>query len=170
MATVQAPIPLHDAVVVSPEKVPDQLKKVFASLFMADAWVKWFNNLTTVIQATPVRVSITTLDTQSASISATSIPAGTLGAGTYRVSYYARITTAASVSSSLTVSFQWVDGGASCSVSGTAITGNLTTSTGTGTFIVNIDQATPFTYSTTYASNAAGMVYTVTIILESISA
>ena len=165
----QSPIPLHDPVVESNEKTPPALKKIFSTLFMTDAWVKWFNSLTTTIQSTPVRLSAQTLTAQTASIASTSVPTGSIAAGLYRLSYYFRITTPASVSSSLIVGFTWTDGGVTCNFASAAVTGNTTSTTGTGTLLVNVDQAAPLTYNTTYVSVGTAMAYSLSIVLEEIN-
>ena len=105
---------------------------------------------------------------QSASIATTSLPTdGDLSAGLYRVTYYARITTAAGVSSSLTVNFGWTDGAISQTHSGAAMTGNSNTTWQTDSILIYVDAATPISYSTTYASDAAGaMQYQLFVTLE----
>ena len=109
---------------------------------------------------------------ENSSIATTSLPTdGDLSAGLYRVTFYARITTAAGVSSSLTVNFGWTDGAVSQTHSGAAMTGNTTTTWQTGSILIYVDAATPITYSTTYASNAAGaMFYQLFVTLERMAA
>jgi len=130
----------------------------------------WLLSLTTAIQAAARVGTIVTLTAKSASIGSTAINTTTLGAGLYRLTFYARVTTAAAVSSSLTVTFGWTESGVSCAASATAMTGNTTTTTGTGTILVLADANTSLTYSTTYASNpGAAMVYRLTITAEQLA-
>lgn len=106
---------------------------------------------------------------QHASILTTPMPLPSLATGLYRVSYYAAITTADGVSSSLTVTLTWTESTLSKSVSGTAITGNTTTTVQSGTALLVLDAASPISYSTVYASNTpATMQYRLTILLEAL--
>src|SRR5687768_2600555 len=96
------PIPLSDAIAraarreYTARREPDPLEG-----HVTRPWQDWFSNLLRIIGAVPTSVrSVSPVD-QSASIAATDIAGGTIGAGLYRLSYYARITQAASVSSSL---------------------------------------------------------------------
>lgn len=124
------------------------------------------------LEAAPAGFDPVALTGQGAAIATTSIPTdGDLSAGLYRVTWYARITTAAGVSSSLTVSFGWTDGAISQTHSGAAITGNTTTTFQSGTLLLRTDAASPITYATTYASNAAGVMrYSLYITLERLAA
>ena len=65
-------------------------------------WQVWLRNLTTTVNDAPVRIQTVSVSGQAASISTTSIPASSLSAGLYRVTWYLRITTAAATSSSVT--------------------------------------------------------------------
>src|SRR5204863_5568747 len=104
---------------------------------------------------------------QSASISTTAIPMGTIAAGLYRVQWEARITTPGTVSSSLTITISYTDDGVSCSQSGAAITGNTTSTVQSGVILVESDQTVPISYATTYASaGATAMVYKLNVTCE----
>lgn len=106
---------------------------------------------------------------QNASIGATAITSETLTAGLYQIIYYARITSAAPTTSSLTVNIAWDDGIVSCPHSFTPITGNTISTTGSESYMVLIDSP-PITFSTTYASNTAGtMQYSLHIALIAIA-
>lgn len=131
------------------------------------ALLTWFRNIRQAIDATPSQITTpVTLTAQSASIGVTPIPSDPLAPGLYSVTYYARITTAAVTSSSLTVTLFWTDGGVSCTHAFTALTGNTVSTTGSDSYLLRIDQATPISYSTTYASNGAGeMVYSLDLVL-----
>jgi hypothetical protein len=92
---------------------------------------------------------------------------GTLDAGTYRISYYARITRAATVNSSLTIDFDWVDGGVTQTFTGAAMVGNTTTTHQELSFPIVIDQLTAVRYTATYASaGATSMQFKLYIALE----
>jgi hypothetical protein len=111
------------------------------------------------------------LTNQSASIGATDFSGGGLSAGLYRLTYYTRITQAATTSSSLTVTLDWQDGGVAPSISGAAITGNTTTTIQSNTVLVRIDGSSPVRYSTTYSSvGATPMKHSLYITLEEVLA
>lgn len=107
------------------------------------------------------------LATQTASIGATPLTTTPLSAGLYRVSWYARVTKSGGVSSSLTVTLGWTEGGVSLTLSGAAITGNLVTSVQSGIAFLLLDDGAPITYATTYASNPANdMEYELVVNVE----
>lgn len=134
-------------------------------------WLTWLRGLREQVDLNPSRITTVSLANQNASIGTTAIPTSTLVAGLYQAQYFARVTTAAVTSSSLTVTFTATDDAQSYSLSGTAITGNTVDSTGTGTFLLSVDGASPVSYSTTYASNGAGqMVYKLEIVLTLVAA
>lgn len=109
------------------------------------------------------------LTEQAAAIAATPIPLPELQSGLYIVRYYARITTPASVNSSLTVTFTCTESGLSIPQSGQAITGNTTTTAKSESFVLLVDANSPITYATAYVSNLAGMKYRLTITVEALS-
>lgn len=130
---------------------------------------QWLLSLTGRVQQSPQVLSPVVLTTQAASIGATPIPLAALAPGTYRVSYYARITQAATINSSLAVTLQWTDGGIGQTATFAAIVGNTTATSQNGSIVVNIDQATSLTYSTVYASaGATPMQYALTIVPEAL--
>ena len=100
-----------------------------------------------------------------------------LPAGLYRISCYAHVTQAATVSSSLTVTLWWTEGGASKSYSGAAITGSTTTTTQSLSVLVRMDASAlqlcnpSYLYTTTYGSvGATVMKYSLDVTLELIKA
>lgn len=138
---------------------------------VALSWLNWFTSLQTDVGAAPVRRKTVTLTGQAASIGATAIPLGSLASGLYRVSYLARVTTPATTSSSLVVTVGFTNGGVACSLSGTAMTGNTTSTVQSGSQLVAIDRASPVTYATTYASvGATAMVYSLWLVFEEVDA
>lgn len=137
------PVPFRNAIARMP------------GLFVSDEWLRWLTAVLNAIGAAAQKVGTVGLTTQGAAIASTSIPTPTLGAGLYRVSFYARITRAATVSSSLTVTVSWVDGGVTCSQSFVAVTGNTTATTQSGSVLVRADEATSINYATAYASSGA---------------
>lgn len=105
------------------------------------------------------------LTSQAAAIGATPLSVGSSG-GFYRVNVYARITQAASVSSSLTPTFRWTQGVA-LSRTYTALTGNTTATYLVDVFAFRMDANTSLTYETAYASvGGTPMQYSLEIAVE----
>ncbi len=139
-------------------------------LMLPRVWIDWFTALTLRVDANPTTFSPAQLVNQGAAIGTTPIPVDNLSQGLYRITYSARITTAATVSSSLTITLGWTDGGVSCTLAGAALTGNTVSSVQGGTIMVANDQAAPLTYAVAYASvGATSMVYALSIFVEQIS-
>lgn len=112
----------------------------------------WLLSLADRLNTTPNIVASATGSTQSAAISATAFTVPSVIPGLYRLSMAARITRAATTSSSLTVTFGWTQAVA-CTSSSVAMTGNTTSTTGTYTVLIRVDQDSSMTYATTYASS-----------------
>lgn len=130
-------------------------------------WLTWFVTMRRLLNACARVIATVSLTTQGASIGATALPTGTLKPGLYRVSYYARISRAATTSSSLTVTVGFTHGGVACTIAGSAMTGNTTATVQTGTMLVKVDQNTSLTYATTYASvGGTSMQYALDVIAE----
>jgi hypothetical protein len=133
---------------------------------MTKAFENWLRALVKRAQSAAYQaVAAVSVSGQNAAIALTSlIPSAN---GRYRVSYHARVTTAAGVSSSLQVTITATEGGVTCNYADAAYTGNATNAPQSGSFVVKADPSTPLSYSTAYASNAAGaMVYTLDITVE----
>jgi hypothetical protein len=161
-----APIPLQDAIARAPRSENDQLAG-----FLTDPWVEFFNRWVGQTNASPFVQNSVAVTAQSASIGATDFSGGALGAGYYRLTYYARITQAAGTSSSLTVTFSWTESAVALAVSGAAMTGNTTTTVQSGSVMVLIDDAAPISYSTTYASvGVPVMQYRLSVVIEDVQA
>lgn len=140
------------------------------SPFLSQELVDWLLEQQSRTQSAPSVNGSVTLTAQAASIGATPVPMPDLTAGSYLVSVFARITTAAVTSSSLTIVIGFTSGGISCSLPIAAMTGN-TTATVNVPFValVNSDANAPITYTVTYASNGAGeMKYTLTVIVAAV--
>lgn len=122
-------------------------------------------------EASAARVgSATTQPGLSAAVSTTALELGALSAGYYRVSVYVRVTTAATVSSSITPTIAHTDNGIACSQAGDALTANSVSVPKSWTFVVYADASSPISYSVAYASvGATAAVYKVTIVVEEVS-
>jgi hypothetical protein len=136
--------------------------------FLTKTAGQWLLSLTTRLQSSPTVPFSLALVGQGASIAASdliAIPAS----GLYRVSYRARVTTAATSSSSLTVTITSTDGGVACAMSSGAYTGNAVNAPVSGWALVRTDAGVPITYATTYASaGATAMVYRLDLIVEAL--
>lgn len=160
--TYPFPMPINDPM---SRQRPDRR----GGLFVTDEWAKYLSYRDLAIDRAPSRVNDTgvALTAQGAAIATTSINTGSLSAGLYRVSYYARITRAATTSSSLTVTLRFTDGSVACAYSGAAITGNTTATFQSGSQVFHIDAASTISYETAYASvGATSMQYSLYIVVE----
>lgn len=133
-------------------------------------WVDFFTVSQQAQSVTPTLLVGVHLTAQTASIAATPFSTPALSAASYRITYYFRVTTAASISSSLLVTLSWTQGGVSCSKSFAAVTGNTTATTDSGSYTVTVDQASPINYATTYASVGTPMAYSLDVFMETIPA
>lgn len=162
-----APLPTSDAITRPPrtdlpEGVTDQLAGT-----LTDTWIEYFQRLVAQVTASPFVKNQVSVANGNASIGATDFSTGGLGAGLFRITYYAAIVQAASTSSSLTVTFSWTDRSVAKALAGSAITGNTTATVQTGSLMVRIDSNTPIRYATTYASvGGTPMNYDLRITLE----
>ena len=138
---------------------------------LSEGWGYFLTTLLNIVNICPSRQGSAEAHLQNASIAATDLTDGTFGAGLYRLTYYARVTKAAGVSSSLQVTFAWTDHAIAQTSSGAAMTGNTTTTQQSGTVLVYSNAASPISYSTTYASNGAGeMEYSLYVVIERVQA
>lgn len=133
-------------------------------------WGRWFDILRTSVGNAAVTLGDpVALTNQGASISTTAIPLLALANGYYKVNWYARVTTADAVSSSLAVTIGWTESSVSLTKAFTALTGNTTSTVDGQSVVVLIDQNSALTYATTYASNTPGaMRYRLSVIVESV--
>ena len=159
-----APPPSNDSVIELDETRRDRRDP----FYLAKSWLLWLQEaVVTRVQNAPELRTAVVLTAQNAAIGATPIPLATVTAGRYRVSYFARITTPDGVSSSLTISIGFTDGGVACTQSGAAMTGNAVTTTQSGSIVVQSDANAPLTYAVLYASNTPGaMGYRLSVVCE----
>jgi hypothetical protein len=157
MSANLAPPPLQTPLVESPR-----------TGMITRAWFNWFLGVLTRVQgaATAIPSAAVELTGQTASIGVTSLMPNA-PAGLYRVSWRFRVTTAAGVASSLTVSIHSTDDAVACQQDSVAYAGNVTTRPQSGSVLVWADPGSVLSYSTTYTSNpAAAMVYDLALYLE----
>lgn len=143
---------------------------------VSKAWEYFFRWVQALVNVAPQVIGTVALTTQAASIPATIIattfparPNIRLLPGFYRVSYYTRLTQAATTSSELTISIRWVDGGVTITQAGTLLNGNTTSIYQTTSFLVRVDEAQQISYLTTYVSvGGTPMQYRLHITVEAI--
>ena len=137
---------------------------------ISSVWFNYLDGQRRDLNASAQAVAtVSTSTTQNAAIGTTALLT-TTAAGLYRVTWYLRITQAAGVSSSVTVTIAWTESAVALAYSGTAVTGNTTTTTQSDTKLVRADGATPITYSTAYASNPVGVMnYRLDLVVERVA-
>jgi len=161
------PVPIRDDV-LEPQNVKVALGTragILASKISV-TWQTWLRSLVLAVNSSSQALGQAALSGATAATAPTAIQTPTLNAGLYRVSWYARITTPASVSSSLTVTIHWTDGGIVCSVSGAAMTGNTTSTVQSGSVLVQVDPNTTINYETAYTSVGTPMAYALDVVAE----
>jgi hypothetical protein len=139
--------------------------------FISTEWSNWLQQSLVPRAEGSAQVSaVVVLTGQAASIGTTPVPMTAIQPGLYRVSWYLRVTQAATTSSSIQVTLGWTDGAVNCSRSGAAETGNTTSTTQSGEAFIRIDGVTPINYSTTYASvGGTPMKYRLDLVVELVS-
>lgn len=145
-----------------------RITRVWLDYFVGPAPGSAFALAQGIQAAVTLPVAPTRLTGQVATIPSTPFPLGTNPGGLFRLSFYARITTPGSVSSSLTVSFSWTDGAVACSVSSAAMTGNTTGSTLSGSTLIQSDASSPIDFSALYASVGTPMAFSLAVMLETV--
>ena len=129
----------------------------------------WLLSLVDRLNATPHLLDTVQASAQEASISATDFAILSVSPGMYRLSMGARISRAATTSSSLIVTFGWTSGGVSCTTASPAMTGNTTATVGSMTVLVRVDEATAITYATTHVSvGGTKMQYSLDVCCEQV--
>lgn len=119
-------------------------------LLSVPAWVKSAEQRTldAALAATPV--------VRAAGLPAAVAPTASAPPALYKLSYYLRIVRPATVSSSVTVTIRWTDGGIAQSFTFAAVTGNTTdTVQNVPEILIRVDPGTEVTIETAYASVGA---------------
>lgn len=142
---ILAPLPMAPGKPVPPKR------------YMGDRWQRWMSMLQSLLTVAATRLAQVALTAQAATIAATSIPIADLASSNLRlrINVYARITRAATATSSLQVDVTWVDGGVVCTRTIGPETGNATTDYLADSVVIRADQNTLVEYSTTYGSTGA---------------
>ena len=175
MAQVVAYPPLDQPItqIVKPKHPWEQFNP---SGLVTRTWEYFFRWVQALLNVASQVIGSVELTAQAASIAATviaatfpTLPNERLLPGVYRVSYYTRVTQAATTSSELTISIRWVDGAVTITQAGTLLNGNTTSTYQTGTFLIRVDSESSVSYLTTYASvGGTPMQYRLNIKLEAV--
>lgn len=163
------PIPVHERIVTlrNRRRYPRPGDSDPQEGMATRSWIEWLTNQSTIQSQSPRRLHSVELQDQAASIAATDVSDGTLEAGLYRISYYATISQAATVSSSLTVALDWADRTETKTLTGVAVTANSLGTAQLGGGLIRVDRASPVRYTVTYASvGATAMKYDLALTLE----
>jgi hypothetical protein len=140
------------AMTLSPAPERNAITSKEQQFMVLPEWIRWFRRIVAAINAGASQLGLVALVTQGAAIAATDIELPILAAGLYRVTWYERVTRAATTSSSLGFILKWTDGGVAMTYTDTAITGNTTATFRSYTQMVRVDEGTTLKYQTTYAS------------------
>lgn len=148
-----APIPAEDPVVRPPR--PGRPNDPLAWR-LTEPFVGFFTRMASNVNLSPAIINDASLGDQAASIAATDLAGAALPEGRYSLMYWLTIVQAASVSSSIQITFSWTYRAVTKSASGAAITSNLTSANQSGSLPMFVsDGSSPITYATTYASSGA---------------
>lgn len=142
---------------------------VSGELLELRVWPQWLTKLVAAVNAAPSEVGTVSLTAQAATIPTTTLPTPVLGAGLYRLTAYLRVTQAATVSSSLTLTLGWTDGAVACTSTQAALIGNTTSTTQATSLVVHADAASLITDQVTYVSvGATPMQYALYVRVEAL--
>lgn len=151
-------------IIVSP---PTRVAAVDTARYFTREWRNYLLALQNATSASPQILLELGLTGQHASIVTTPMTLPAVSAGFYRVTIYQTVTTVDAVSSSLITTIGWTDLGNAKTFSTAAMTGNTTATNDSVVRMIHIDNASPITYATTYASNTPNaMNYAIGIVVE----
>jgi hypothetical protein len=130
-------------------------------------WVLWFYSILNYTAVNPDIVANLTVSDLAVAIN----PAETVltfpGSGLYRLQVLTRVTQAATISSSVQVTIAWTAGGAAQAITGALLNGNTLQTQEAIERLIDADEGTDLTITTTYTSSGATpMQYRTSVILE----
>lgn len=132
------------------------------------SWYRWLSQLVVRVLASALVLASVHRTGISSSIVATTIYTPTQP-GTYRVSWTVQVTTAASIASSVAVTLTWIAGTVTQTEAFTALTGNATTTHGSGSVLIRPDSSQPIKYATTYSTTGTAMVHGLDVTVEQVA-
>lgn len=152
MATEQGPIfPFKEAIA--------------GELLVTPRWRTWLLYLREAVDLTPISVPVPPRLNQAASIPATAMDGGSLGAGLYAISWYLEVVTTQPVSS-VQVTINWVSLGVAKTYQAPVVDGSVANAVQVNQrLLIYSDAASPITYTLAYVG--ATMVYSFRPVLQS---
>lgn len=154
----------------APIRDPIAVEDKDGRLLLPRVWIDWFASLGLQIDRQTTTLNVVELFNLSGNIPPTPIPLDSLSEGLFRITYYTRINLAAAVSSSLQITLGWTDNAVTCFIAADPLTTNTVGTVQSNTIMVRNDQASPITYSVTYASDLPGqMLFNLFIMVEQIT-
>lgn len=163
MALQSNPGGVPEVSITDPGDIPD----VKRGLRLRLQWRNWFIAIHKLLIAAASVIALVELTDQSAAIVTTVIPTGELNTSLYRISWYLRISQAASTSSSAQLTFGWTDDGVAITSSAAAVNGNTTGTVQSGSLFVASDFKKDLTYAVAYTSvGATPMKFKLSITVE----
>ena len=134
------------------------------------AWRDWLTRVWQRLNAVPVVTLRARQTAQDAAISPAAVLVTLPETGLYRATWYARVSRAATVSSSLQFTLGWTDGGVACTQVGAALTGNTTATHESASVTFLADKGTDVTLAAAYASSGAtAMQFDYAVALEQVA-
>ena len=159
--------PFNYDVPVSPETFDRNTGRKARSPYFSQEHVDWFLGQQSRAQDSPEQVGSVSLSAQSADIAATPVPMPDLTTGRCRVSYYTRVTRAASTSSELIITIGWTDVAQAMTSAGATLTGNLVTTFEQRTLLLAVAANASVTYQVEYTSvGGTTMQFKLEVIVE----
>lgn len=159
--------PFNYDVPVSPETFDRATGQKTRSPYFSQEHVDWFLEQQTRSEDAAEQLGRVSLSEQAADIAATPVPMPDLTEGRYRVSYYTRVTRAATVSSELIVTIGWTDGAQALTEAGGTLNGNTVTTYEQKTLLLKVDANAAITYEVAYTSaGATAMQFKLEIVVE----
>lgn len=149
---------------------PPRDRLVDGSAHVTPTWLKWLTTILAAVNRAPQRVAAVTI-TGNAAVSATAFPVLALDEGWYRVTMFARFTTAAGVSNAVQCTIRFLKDGVACAVVLGVLNVLNTTDGLADSALIYVDTGTIPTYEWSYASNPAGVaVFDAALVLEQVDA
>ena len=159
--------PFNYDVPVSPDTFDRNTGKKTRSPYFAQEHVDWWLEQQTRAEDSPEQLGSVSLTAQSADIAATPVPMPDLTTGRYRVSYYTRVTRAATTSSELIITIAWTDVAQAMTSAGATLTGNLVTTFEQRTLFLAVAANASITYQADYTSvGGTTMQFKLEIVIE----
>lgn len=151
------------------DPIPESDPLVDPSQRMSERWYRWLSEVITRILQAVLTVAAVHRASLTSAVATAAIytPAQP---GCVRVSWTVQVLVPATTNSSIAVTLGWKANGVAQTEAFAALTGNLTTTHGSGNITIRPDSAQPITYATAYSSTGATpMSYLIDVIVEALT-